>query len=1528
MSLKNIILKSMAMTMAVSIVFGNVAICGVGIREVIAEDKAAPEIGIELENSKYVQYRKEESTSVAVHSKLNIYANQSKENYMPTKMVEVEVQLPSVNGYLPEKAIVAEARTKSTTGEDLNTNINQKYDSNSGLLTMSYENIPNKDKQIYSEFKEQAKDEIEMIYSYPAEAYTGNQIETKLVYQVNAKMTFKTDKDQIASQGSKKVEITEKENKKDILTFDIAKLENDIYKGFLYSNVQNKTKYNTEFKTVSALCVLNSNLTNELTMEVKESEFELGDKQVLATDGKMNYQSTTISKYEFDRMLGQDGELEIYQGEEVFATVKYVENQKEKKLVVIYLDGTIKELENDKIIIEYSEDFSNLKIRTSKPITEGYIHFENKNVIKPLTDYGCNVQEIKNIKTTSIVNELEYTTYIPMLEPTTKMAVTLSNKNFSTLQSSKTTLTIKLDDTNASAKLFDNPTIIVKLPEGLIGGRLSSPEIVNGNGLKIKNATAKNNVITIELSGKQTAYDLKNVSEGVSIVMDIEDISFSDTLPTHTDKVEVICNQKKEQIVETCDVNIVSKPGLLMLSTLNNYNEKNEVVSTIDNNVKTVEIESNAEAREAMHTLKLVNNYDEKITNVQIIGRIGANNSTFDVQLAKAIDVSEKNAKVYYSTDKDAKANDNSWTEEFSKEAKACKIVIPNNELAKGSNITIKEFIQIPTHVGNNQVSYLNWNLSYTYNGRNTTDTTTMRMATEKKELALYSSKTTQNITTADGKIVPVSLSITPSVTQNYVHSGQMVTYKIKVTNNGQEELRNLSLTDIIPDNAIYTQKKEIEKYDEMSYDIVKDNENKNVIWNIEKLEPNQTLEFEIMLTMAEVSEEQKIINTIKLSYQEQIISEKSELLLKQAKILTTLTTPSDEVLVPVDGIIYDVDDIIEYHINVTNITNNTLKNIKVQYDTPDYLEYVNGGIGLYDEFDGYSIQEQGTINEEVFTYEIPELKASEKKTVVIKYKVKKLVGISEAEINGIGNVEIDGDQYQTNIKTVSTSQSVFTIGLTSNINEDEVLEVGDRVEYIIHVKNIGKRSGLVTVSDTIPEEIEINKIECQKGNEEPTILVTSNSNVEILQQLDAGEEVIIRIIGEVASKNVDKTTEFNVTNKATLLEENLTSNEISFKVKVVVEDNKDDNPDEPNNPDNPEKPDNPEGPNEPENPESPENPDSSEKTYTISGVAWVDENKNGQRDENEKLQDSVIVSLIDKTTGNFALDENGNKITATTNVNGEYKFENIKEGTYIVLFEFDTNTYTVTTYQKNNIEESINSDAILSTVIINGEQKVVGITDSILLNTVTENVDIGLITNATFDLSLNKQITKIIVTNSQGTETYEYEDGDTAKVDLVAKYMNTAKVIVTYKFTVKNEGEVTGYVNSLVDNLPSGLEFNSELNKDWYKGSDGKLYTTTLTGKAIKPGEASEIELVLTKNMTEENTGTFVNHAELEKISNLENIQEKEEALENNESSAILIISIKTGSVVLYTGITLLSIGILAVGIYFIKKKVLNRGI
>ena len=83
---------------------------------------------------------------------------------------------------------------------------------------------------------------------------------------------------------------------------------------------------------------------------------------------------------------------------------------------------------------------------------------------------------------------------------------------------------------------------------------------------------------------------------------------------------------------------------------------------------------------------------------------------------------------------------------------------------------------------------------------------------------------------------------------------------------------------------------------------------------------------------------------------------------------------------------------------------------------------------------------------------------------------------------------------------------------------------------------------------------------------------------------------------------------------------------------------------------------------------------------------------------------------------------------------------------------------------------------------------------------------------------------------------------------------------------------------------------------------------------------------------MTEDNTGTINNRAEIAEASNLSNTEDYDSIPgnkvqgEDDISTADVIIGIKTGEVILYTIITIISLTILGIGIYYINKKVLER--
>jgi len=376
----------------------------------------------------------------------------------------------------------------------------------------------------------------------------------------------------------------------------------------------------------------------------------------------------------------------------------------------------------------------------------------------------------------------------------------------------------------------------------------------------------------------------------------------------------------------------------------------------------------------------------------------------------------------------------------------------------------------------------------------------------------------------------------------------------------------------------------------------------------------------------------------------------------------------------------------------------------------------------------------------------------------------------------------------------------------------------------------------------------------------------------------------------------------------------------------------KPENPEQPETPNTPEKPENseqpetpyiPEIPDTPEKPETPEKPgDSNEKgdTKSISGYVWLDEDRDGEKDSGEVVLSDIKVRIYSVLTKDYLKDDNGNIIGTTTDNNGQYTFNNIEKGSYIILFEYDTEKYETTTYFAQGIDTTKNSKAIFKNININGQELKLAVTDTINVQDNVSNINLGLKENLKFDLELNKYISKIVVQNSKETKTNEYEDKSFAKVEIHRKQVSGSLVVLEYTIKVKNTGEITGYAKNIVDYIPNGLTFSSELNKDWYVSGD-YLYTKGLENVEINPGEEKEIKLILTKTMTNENTGLINNRAEIYQAYNkygevdIDSTPNNQVQDEDDFSSVDTIIGIKTGGNTI-ANIILLIINLVLIGI------------
>ena len=654
-----------------------------------------------------------------------------------------------------------------------------------------------------------------------------------------------------------------------------------------------------------------------------------------------------------------------------------------------------------------------------------------------------------------------------------------------------------------------------------------------------------------------------------------------------------------------------------------------------------------------------------------------------------------------------------------------------------------------------------------------------------------------------------------------------------------------------------------------------------------------------------------------------------------------------------------------QYGLTVTNLTNRELKNVTIVFEASDMFNIDNiavVGDNRYENLSGnvwtYTIEKLEPRENSEEISEDSEGVGNGEKGIVYCLIEGEMGDIDESkgceyEINGLATVY--GDDIST---TYSSNQSRMTGYIESvevDITADKAkLKMDDEITYTVNLQNTGKTWGgfaiytNVNVKDVIPRELEPisitynNFIINKETVKEPTIdgedeigyesqTYTEETVTKDISTLDIPEGYDEE---DAPNINLDlaipegKTVTMTIKAKARMLTESTeitntitaTGDYIKTKTATVTSTilqydyvDPEENPDNPVDPVNPDNPVNPSDPTDPSNPNN-----STTQKISISGVAWIDENEDGKRTTDEKTYSNMTVMLYDYKNNTF-IKENNQIKKVQTNSNGEYEFTNLDKSQYIVVFLYDTNKYTLTEYQKDGVMDSKNCDAVTKTIGINGETLTAGLTNTLTANSDLQNIDIGLVENKSFDLEIQKYINKITVqTNDNKTKTYTYDNKQLAKVEIHSKKINGATVIIEYKMVVTNRGEVVGKAAQIVDKLPEGLKFKSELNSDWYE-SNGALYTNSLSGQTIDVGESKEVSLLLTKEVNSNNVGIVTNIASIGISNNDKAIEDGN--VNNDSSNAQVIIGVSTG-LVKWLGITIGIIVVLAVMAILIWKN------
>lgn len=1400
-------------------------------------------------------------------------------NPYPIKATTFEVDIPEG----VEKAEVISKGTYATNGEA--DRILQGYTLENNTLTITIQNTV-KDGKI--SWKKDVTDNLILTLTLNEEAKTAEK------YSVKAKVEF---------LGIEEEEITTESEY--TLTQEVdglirASIENSetIYKGKIYSKESREYNSTTNIEVNYANIVEKSTFTESTGYRLeKESEN-------LATN--IEYKTTTISKAEIQKILGAQGKLTI---------------KDQNGNIVQEITTNSQEDENGNIVINYAEDIKGITVEITKAESTGIIRLNHTKVMKAENYSREEINTFKYLTEEVAVKygEVSYNfTKIKQLHETKTVAVaTVDKQNLSTAavnEQVKIAVTLKTD--SEQYDLYKNPTLKVKLPDDVINvSNIKAVPLYLDNFVINTTYNQETREITIKLTGEQEKYNVDNTNGYIEILADIE---LDETIPSRKDQITLQYTNDKATVCENngeivLPINISGFSGLVAFNKITNYNLKTNSVNSLEEQIGSLKMYQNE--AQANFEIALVNNTSTDLENVLVIGNLPVQGNitigdyTFEntvaATLKSGINVQTGLATIYYTNNSKATADlqnpENAWSTNLSEVSNPVLYMLVIPQMEKETNFIANYTMNIPA------------NLEYDKDMRTTYvayyETSISDVKVKAKPVGLETGKV---LVTLEATVGTDSLK-----NDAVVKAGEVIRYKVTATNTGSNPATNIKISALVPEGTVLVEP--IIRTEDSDDEVILDGfehageryyeELQGTIAEktIELLESKQTKAFEYEVRVKNEIIRDTIENQATITYGEGIEVKSNVLInkLEEGNIRVTVKRVAYvSNLVP--------GEIAQYFVIVENISNVQQDKINIKFNIPEEIMKMT----YIEELEAEKLE----LKNEWIVDSIP---ANQYRIYNLFLKVDKIKNIEiKADLNAVATQK--DIKYRSNIYAEVLNGFDIEMNMSSP-NEGEYLKTDDLIEYEIEIRNNSIVQIGVMFEEKLPEQLSILKMEVN-GKELQTNL--SDSSIYKYFDLKASSTITIKIY-TIVNYDRGRLENETITNIARVLyagEELATTQSVSHIIESIVLKDEDTKPEEPENPDEPDDPDDPDNPDEPEEIEK--------KKFNISGKAWVDQNKDGEMNDKDTLLESIKVKLLNIDTNEFVRnDDNSKDLIIETNQEGYYEFEKIIEGNYIVVFEYDKTLYKPTTYQKEGVLESKNSNVVSKTLTVNGEEKEYAATNDLTLNQNISNINMGLVFIKKFDVELDKYVSKVIVQTSKDTTTYDYQDKDFAKVDINAKRMVGSTILVQYTIKVTNIGDVDAYVNSIVDYLPAGFKFSSELNTQWYEqGTD--LYTNCLESTAIAPGESREVNLILTKTKTDENAELINNMAEVHDTYNIYGIADLNSEVgnknkeENDFGSADLMISIQTGTVFNYIALVISMLGVIGVAAYLINKKILGINI
>ena len=1463
--------------------------------------------------NKVIDYEVEESKKLLVEAELDTLVENSS---LPVKQEVIKVNIPVIGEVEPEEVLVYAKTLEGINGdkEGLSfTSQNYTYNKSTKELEIKVNNLSDRISWVKG-----VQNQYEIVLIYP-------EINENKEFNLTANLndTFYSA-EEVYSNAAANIEET-LSAKGTLVDYKAQIVEDEIAKGYMYANkiAAEADKKETTYTENYVVSTSYAKITDEIVIN-----------QNLDQDYVYN-KSVKVNKDEFNKILGQEGKIEILANDEVVAII----------------DNSLEANSKNELEVSINKQIIGLKI--SKPQTEGKLNIEVEKAIAKEISHDISNLETLNLNTTAKVGDLNLVAgdTANLVEPTAKVGVSTNRNELSTLlENENVEIRVLLESDSSDDKLYVDPTITITLPDYIENLDLKDVQIVNSDELTIVDQSVSGNkTIVIKTEGKLTKYSDGNIYKGVEMLL-TADITLEKLTPsTNYEIVAQVTDAKGISVSNSKEINYAAPTGLVATNEISNYAEGAQDILVISGEAEEAKLKVNSEARTVSVNKTIINNYSNSLDSMQILGRtFNKDNknvldgedlgSTMSLPLTSGVAViglDSEDYTVYYSENAEATTDltvsENEWTVQPANLAEVKSYLVTTNSnytMEQGDSFEVLYNASIPANLTYNQASYENYAIYF----NNNTATGAVADRTQGATLVLGTG-TGPVLNNATTKITAELFNGTEIPNNGDVEEGQLVKYTVTVKNEGTTDITNLAWTINLPEqveSVIFR-----EGYNSEVHKIgIKADEKTEIPGTRDVLKPEEEWKESFLVRIKSLTEISNTIINMQTSLTASELQEPWNLTHTSNAKAGTLAI--EMTLIGGENNKLAEDDEATYYCMIRNLSAQEQNDVVFTFEVPEQIQYTetvarNGANIQYNESNRLVTVELGTLEAKKLAVIMVSGICAKAETVT-NYNVRARASVTSAILSGnsinsneLSNIFIGAD---------------LLVGEQATNKDSGVITDKDSIEYYLTLRNDGVSPSIVTIEDELPEELDgTNYIiqssvnyEEEEGDEiyNREYAVVSN-NISRKLAIDAGEIVTLTIRADANPLPLGEVKE--IENAISITTESGESVQIDNNpIRTIIEgttveeqqNNEENNEEQGNNNNNNEQSENGNNNNENNNNNqgNNENQNQVKETYRIAGIAWYDENSDGTRATKEDKISDIEVLLINADT-------NAQVQKVKTNTNGAYSFTNLEKGNYIVIALYDTNKYALTQYKAAKVSQNSNSDFTSNTVQLEGKTLQAAITDKIAITDANiYNIDLGLIDLPKFDLKLDKKVSKITSQTSKGLTEYIYNK-NFAKLDFDAKTINNTTMIVEYKITVTNEGNVPGYAKKIADYIPSGMSFISELNSNWY-ASNGTAYNVSLANTVLKPGESKEVTLILTRKMSDEALGTISNSAEITEINNDLGIADTDstpgnkKSAEDDYSEAIIVASVKTGQVYIYTGLIVAIIAIVSTGTYLIKKKVL----